>query len=269
MGEPCAHVRMRSRPLPPYFVLSCFRDPYVSSSTTVKITTTKLPNGRPPICSGGRCMNEQLPLRWLELNRIGEWIVNGPRSLVTAAEPGGGKAGWLDRDMHWSRKQFAGGMHETCTIYRRFEFEGASLPPYVVRFARWDKTKDQEACNAGSAQQISVVVQHYNLPQELMESISLLQERVAACAAAVFTPGPITWPDRTIVYRWNFPGLLLGQSLSWWSSSRSESLERLWHDAIPKETELEDFPGLIERFEVETLASTSTYRLSNWQQPTT
>jgi hypothetical protein len=197
-------------------------------------------------------MNDPLPLGWSELRTIGGWIVRGPRSLVTAAEPGGGKAGWLDREMHWSRKPLAGGVHESCTIYRRFEFEGASLPPYAVRFARWDMTKDKEVCNAGSAQQISVVVQHYKLPQALMESINLQQERLAACAAAVFTPGPITWPDRTIAYRWDFPDLLLGQSLSWWSSSRSESLERLWHDTIPKETELEVFPGLIERFEVET-----------------
>jgi hypothetical protein len=218
-------------------------------------------NGPSAIWSGWWSMNEQLPLDFRELATLGRWIVNGPRSLVTLGESTGGKHGWLDRAMHWKKHPIAGGVHESCTVYRRFEFEGAELPSYVVRFAHWDSGKDREACKAGTSQQISVAVRHFVFPEERMESIRVREERLAACVAATHTSGRRPSVSPTMVYHWDFPGVLISQSLHWWSSSQTELLEQLWEDTIPKETGLEAFPELIERFDVETFGEHLDVRL--------
>lgn len=187
-------------------------------------TSAILP-ARPALADGA--MKADPLLDWPELATLGRWIVKGPRSLVSSAEPTGGVAGWLDRAMHWRRQPVFGGIHESCTIYRRFEFEGAALPRYVARFAQWDSGKDREACKAGCGRQLSVTVRHCLFSQASMASIGSQAQRLAAAIAATFREEPITRSQPNLVYDWDFPNVFVSQSLHWSSTSRTELLEQL------------------------------------------
>jgi hypothetical protein len=197
-------------------------------------------------------MNKHPPLGWPELSAIGRWIIHGPRSLVTSAEPTGGKMGWLDRLMHWRRYPLVGGVQESCTVYRRFEFEGAKLPLYVARFAQWESGKDRELCLADNAHELTVSVKHYVYPGSALASIHLQEQRLTASLAATVADELMVQHQPASVYHWDFPGTIVKQTLQWTSSTRTEALERLWHETVPKDVELEVIANLIERFGIAT-----------------
>lgn len=191
------------------------------------------------------------PLQWRELAQIGRWLVKGPRALVSSAEPTGGSAGWLDRMAHWEKRTVAAGIQQSCTIFRRFEYEGAALPEFVVRFANWDAASDREASKGEGASGLTVSVQHFQLPAALAAFDRDEELATAVGASAVRRHDDSEKNPVTLVYDWTLPGRRIAHSLHWMSAPETASLERLWEETKPKAEGLQVHAGLIERFDIE------------------
>jgi hypothetical protein len=142
-------------------------------------------------------------------------------------------------------------MHESCTVFRRFEFEGASLPSFVARFAHWDAGQDRAASDAGNATHLSLDVHHFEFPRESVDEILRREAEIQSSIGATLAPTD-EGANRcaTMVYCWHFPGRLVTQSLQWLSDPRTALLEQLWAATAPNPKGLTPL-RFIERFDVE------------------
>lgn len=196
----------------------------------------------------------QPALEWRLLSTLGRWVVKGPRSLVSCSIPTGGAEGWLDRMMHWQRSPISGGLHESCTVFRRFEFEGAALPPFVVRFACWNAARDRAACNERLATQLTLKVTHFEFSSAAVTRVLMRERDLLECLTESQVPverSDSATNTATMAYCWDYPGRLVRQELSWLSGARTANLEQLWQEVLPTSDGLQPLQRFIERFEME------------------
>ena len=78
-------------------------------------------------------------------------------------------------------------------------------------------------------------------------------ELSSALAASLKDLDQAPEPRVVTAYSWDFPGRFVNYSLHWFSSRKTQDLERLWGETRPSQARLRPFTGLIERFELETL----------------
>jgi hypothetical protein len=197
----------------------------------------------------------EVNLSWRDISATGRRIIQGPRSLILPKKVGDRCEQWLDRLFHWHCNTVAPGIPESCTIYRRFEFEGASCWPYVVRYASWDQLHDRESYKQnGSIARLSLQVQHLELSEAAVTEVARREEEVDRCVLAMHSHSlpPAKSADAPgKVFEWTFCGNFLTRNLSWISSSRSADLESLWLASRPDRSKLLTVSGLIERYDVE------------------
>jgi hypothetical protein len=200
---------------------------------------------------------EPTPFDWSALNSIARWVLDGPRSIVSTSEPGGGPAGWIEKYAHWCVQPTVGPV-ESWTVYLRPNYEGMSLPRCILRVATWDKHRDRDERRTGLMKSMSLRVEHFECSDTIVDIVHAREKELAKCLARIADKPPANSADpeiSTAAYRWLVPGRYITHRLFWLSTAQTAALDQLWRETLPKMDGLRRLTGLIERFESDSFGS--------------